>query len=35
MPNKFISCVNKVKKEIKKNKYKGNAYAICRVSTSY
>lgn len=35
MPKKFISCVKKVGKQIKKSGYKGNAYAICRVSTKY
>lgn len=35
MPKKFISCVRKVSKKIKLSGYKGNPYAICRVSTKY
>lgn len=35
MPKKFIRCVKKVKKSMKKTGYKGNAYAICRKSTGY
>ena len=35
MPKKFIKCVKEVSRNIKKSGYKGNPYAICRVSTGY
>lgn len=35
MPKKFTSCVRKVKAEMKKSGYKGNAYAICKASTGF
>ena len=35
MPKKFIKCVKKVKARMKATGYKGNPYAICRVSTGY
>lgn len=33
MPEKFISCVRKVKKKYPHGEY--NPYAVCRVSTGY
>ena len=35
MPKKFIKCVKEVSRKIKASIYKGNPYAICRVSTGY
>ena len=35
MPRKFVRCVKKVKRKNLMSGYKGNPYAICRVSTGY
>jgi hypothetical protein len=35
MPKKFIACIKAVEKKMKTTGYKGNPYAICRVSTGF